>query len=84
MINPSLNQNEINPINNKKKWKKLTYGLLTTVLACSLILSGVYLLVDQTTKTSLSKNKIPVIKASQGPIKIKPKEPGGMVIRHQD
>jgi len=84
LINPSLNQNEINPVNNKKKWKKLTYALLTTVLASSIILSGVYLLVDQITKTSLSKIKIPVIKASQQPIKIKPREPGGMVIRHQD
>ena len=70
-------------INNKRE-KKLVYGFFTTVVTSGIILSGIYFFFNQAKQKSLSKEKIPVITANPDPVKIKPKDPGGMLILHRN
>ena len=83
MTNSSLNQTKIKPINNKER-KNFLVVILTTTIACITILLSVYFFVGQTKQKSISKENIKVIEANPGPIKIKPENPGGMLILHQD
>ncbi|MEE2955344.1 MAG: SPOR domain-containing protein [Pseudomonadota bacterium] len=83
MTNSSLNQTKIKPINNKEG-KSFSVVILTTTIACITILLSVYFFVGQTKQKLISKENIKVIEANPGPIKIKPKNPGGMLILHQD
>ena len=83
MTNSSLNQTKIKPINNKEG-KTFSVVIITTTIACITILLSVYFFVGQTKQKSISKENIKVIEATPGPIKIKPKNPGGMLILHQE
>ncbi|MCY4191762.1 MAG: SPOR domain-containing protein [Rhodospirillaceae bacterium] len=71
-----------------RSWLATAYKWLVGVGAITaVVLGGVYLLASDGGRTqtdTVDKNDVPLIRAAAGPVKIRPADPGGHVLPHQN
>ncbi len=71
-----------------RSWPATAYKWLVGIGAITVVvLGGVYLLTSDEGSAqtdTVDKNDVPLIRAAAGPVKIRPADPGGQVLPHQD